>query len=922
VTLNQPADAFEGTHFQLTGTILPPYSSFNYSVTGNYGGMQYDPQTGNFSVWILFMDDGPIPEDDTPSDVEEIEVEMQVWASGSPPGSGVSDSKMVTVHNVDPRLVDPDYGDPEDGYLLIDIYDYPPGGPDFIISGFFLDDGTQDEHVVTITWGDGSAPTEFVPEDLSISASHHYKPDGGSYTITVTVEDDDTGFTEHSETISMYRLDLDNDADHDGAIDEDDDPIENVEPGAYVALNGDDDDENGILDLLEEGPISGEDDLEPILIAWSPTYRPHPSVLDYTGWHVVLTLDPPPTWNSYEQEYDSVARLYTSQDKSEFVPFGTEEPYSMPAIEWTVGTDEIPGTLYVEARSAGVFRLQLELRSPGWQLLDTDPVAFTVLPTISVQASNATETGAVAVTVSLSHPVSEQVSVDFIIEEGTATTSDYYVQDLPPGAYTGTITFGALEFSKTILIPAINDPEFEDEEWLRVVLANPVNAILSDQSEALPRILENDPFVTISQDNAGIEPLTEEDQSYATFTIEMLGVEGGPGWTDVTWTTSVATGDTATADNDFESTEGTVTVYYGEPTTVQVPILHDESPEDLETFLVILTGTTNDIVILKDTGSAVILDPSSAPDEEPPPDCPCGEEGARTLTGLTSNKGGQFWEGDEVTFTAEMSSPTPAPNETFAWERRTIFYREDLENKNIYWGWEPFGTSTSATLTHTFSEPWIGQVRVKLTSAPTFPSKPSKVVDVRAKAAYPTGIQVLPESGQVGQHLWMAYEYSSSSGRPADLDGVQMGEFVWYTDYYKWWGEKAGRQGTYPYPPPFTNGDSNGYYLPVPVGTTAPLRFTDHHGEALEIGKAGTASVTAHQYYWYRLTDGFRYLSRNTHTHNNVYLGDPKGYVKLRESTITHSIQQNGTYKIEKMTGGAQDGQMQIVITSWPFTAE
>jgi hypothetical protein len=147
-------------------------------------------------------------------------------------------------------------------------------------------------------------------------------------------------------------------------------------------VNADDDNENEIPDLLENGPVSGENDLEEIQLAWEPTFRPYP-VLDYTDWHVVLTLDPPPVWDDYDQEFESAAFLYTSEDKSGMLAF--ENTPAGWALEWTVGSEEVPHTLYVEALAPGQFTFQLELREPGWTLLDEDPVVFKTKPVVSFE---------------------------------------------------------------------------------------------------------------------------------------------------------------------------------------------------------------------------------------------------------------------------------------------------------------------------------------------------------------------------------------------------------------------------------------------------------------------------------------------------------------------------------------------------------
>ncbi|MCI0361788.1 MAG: hypothetical protein L0211_25155 [Planctomycetaceae bacterium] len=258
ITFDEPPQIYEGIPFVLTGTISPPgYDGFDHLVDYDYGGCSFDPQSGEFGVWLLIPDDGPDPEDDTPSPVEQIEIEMQAW--------GASATTTLTVHNVAPSFYN------QYNQLLIDIYDYPPGGPSFVVSGGFYDPGS-DTHVVTIDWGDESAPT-VIPNGEILSASHTYEPDGGNYTITVTATDDDTGVGTYTETISMYLLDLDNDANNDGYINADDDPIEDVPPGAYIMVNSDNDNDTEIpeiVDMFEDGPIPEENDLKPMLIQWSP----------------------------------------------------------------------------------------------------------------------------------------------------------------------------------------------------------------------------------------------------------------------------------------------------------------------------------------------------------------------------------------------------------------------------------------------------------------------------------------------------------------------------------------------------------------------------------------------------------------------------------------------------------------------------
>jgi SdrD B-like protein/PKD domain-containing protein len=64
------------------------------------------------------------------------------------------------------------------------------------VTASFIDAGTPDTHTATIDWGDGSLPeSATVTKDGgsgTVSASHPYA-DGGVFTVTLTVTDDDTG---------------------------------------------------------------------------------------------------------------------------------------------------------------------------------------------------------------------------------------------------------------------------------------------------------------------------------------------------------------------------------------------------------------------------------------------------------------------------------------------------------------------------------------------------------------------------------------------------------------------------------------------------------------------------------------------------------------------------------------------------------
>jgi hypothetical protein len=94
-----------------------------------------------------------------------------------------------------------------------------------------------------------------VPGDYSQSGSGWFLSSTSSQSATAYI--DDNGLHD-----SYLHLDLDNDADNNGAIDEMDDPIEATTPGRSMCVNSDDDDGDSTTDSAETGPIDGEDDLE------------------------------------------------------------------------------------------------------------------------------------------------------------------------------------------------------------------------------------------------------------------------------------------------------------------------------------------------------------------------------------------------------------------------------------------------------------------------------------------------------------------------------------------------------------------------------------------------------------------------------------------------------------------------------------
>jgi hypothetical protein len=389
VSLSVPSNVNEGEPFTLTGSINTTGSyqvngAIDWGVTAGEGPTTFSVTTnpnGTFTVSHRYVDDGPDPGNGTPQDLQAITVTGT--ATPMMPGGGgnlsVTGSTSTTIHNVAPTPV-------------FDIYNYMPiGGPWWVAAGTFQDVGLTDEGSLDIDWGDGSPHVTGTGLNVgsTFSLMHRYPPDGLSYTITITMTDDDTGSATYSKGFPLYLLDLDNDANNDGSINAADDPIEEGPPGAFIGVNSDDDNENQIADLYEEGPVSGEDDLEPFDLKWAPAYRPE--INNYVGWKVKLQVAPYDVdmANNYPGIPNLNPHVYGSPDKSNPLSLVPESSYLTHT--WIVN-ETVPSRLYLEARQGGPIGLRLLLTTPDGQEVELDQVAFVAAtPTINLRIFNGTE---------------------------------------------------------------------------------------------------------------------------------------------------------------------------------------------------------------------------------------------------------------------------------------------------------------------------------------------------------------------------------------------------------------------------------------------------------------------------------------------------------------------------------------------------
>lgn len=156
-------------------------------------GIDWDPTTRQFSIERQYLDDGP---SGTPLSVYTIRV-----AVVDDDGGFGSEITTVTVRNVAPVLTVAVDQTIDEGATL-DL-----GGGQL---GSFTDVGTLDTHTATVDWGDGTGTQSVVVDQGtgfgSLSASHVYA-DNGTYTVTVTVIDDDLGSDTRTFEVTVLNVD-------------------------------------------------------------------------------------------------------------------------------------------------------------------------------------------------------------------------------------------------------------------------------------------------------------------------------------------------------------------------------------------------------------------------------------------------------------------------------------------------------------------------------------------------------------------------------------------------------------------------------------------------------------------------------------------------------------------------------------------
>jgi hypothetical protein len=199
--------------------------------------------------------------------------------------------------------------------------------------------------------------------------------------------------------------------------------------------------------------------------------------------------------------------------------------------------------------------------------------------------------GTAALTVTLSHPVDPNVTVNYATADGTALAGSDYTNTNGTLTFTGNVAGGGPgtgQTSKTIHVPITQDPDAEDPETLTVTLSNalPVaSSILGAPVTGTVTISDDDPAGLI--DFRSLHYDFDESDGQATVTVERLGGVGGA--VSVDYETSDGS---ASAGSDYAATSGTLNWAAGDGAdkTFTVPVNWDGRAEGPESISLALTN--------------------------------------------------------------------------------------------------------------------------------------------------------------------------------------------------------------------------------------------------------------------------------------------------------------------------------------------
>ena len=208
-----------------------------------------------------------------------------------------------------------------------------------------------------------------------------------------------------------------------------------------------------------------------------------------------------------------------------------------------------------------------------------------------------------------------EMSVDVSSVDDTAINgTDYLFEEQ-------TITFYSGEYSKDLSIAIIDNDEYQGDKSFSLMMSNPSNAYLEDNTETATVIIKEDETpargeITFDSNSVSF------NENAGEVTIKVNRLNGSYGQLNINYQVA---NETATQSNDFNLSSGTLTFLAEElEQTISFSIVDDSNDEANETFTITLAADDNSIlgeitlvtVTIVDNDETPVTPPTSTPDND------------------------------------------------------------------------------------------------------------------------------------------------------------------------------------------------------------------------------------------------------------------------------------------------------------------